>query len=488
MPRPDIFFFFSDQHHGRYTGYAGHDVVETPNLDRIAADGTSFGAAYTPCPLCVPGRSGMLTGQLPSRLGIFGNFGIIPSDQATFLHSLGARGYETVLCGRMHFKGADQRHGFTRRIFGDVTHFYRGGIDGLGHFDGTVGMGGCVDLVGAGNSPVLEYDRQVVQRALEYLSEDHDKPQCIVLGTYGPHFPYIAPPELYEYYRPRVQVPESWDPEGTDPNPVADSKRQRTRYSRVSEEKEPVTEAVLLGARAAYMGMITQLDRQIGQVRDAWGEYLERSDREGLFIYSSDHGDTCGEHGIFGKQNLYEGGVRVPLVVEGHGVRAGSSSHTPASIMDIGPTLCELTGTQPPPSQDGRSLLPEITEGAEDPDRPVLSEWVQGWDPTPVPMRAVRRRRWKLICSQHSEIEDQLFDLETDPAEVNNRAEDRPEVVAQLENHLEEGWEPERLRSRHREQQGHHRLISAWTNRVRPPEPETWRPPEEALQWPEIAI
>jgi choline-sulfatase len=105
--KPDILFFFSDQHHGLYSGYAGHPVVNTPNLDRLVEEGTAFDMAYTSCPLCVPARSSMLTGQYPSKNGVFNNAHILRSDQAPFIHSLVAEGYETVLCGRMHFMGAD---------------------------------------------------------------------------------------------------------------------------------------------------------------------------------------------------------------------------------------------------------------------------------------------------------------------------------------------------------------------------------------------
>ena len=105
MPKPDLLLFFSDQHHVRYSGFAGDSLARTPNLDALAKDGTVFESAYTSCPICVPARCSFLTTQLPSRIGIFGNTGAIRGDQPTFMHSLAAEGYETVLCGRMHFKG-----------------------------------------------------------------------------------------------------------------------------------------------------------------------------------------------------------------------------------------------------------------------------------------------------------------------------------------------------------------------------------------------
>ncbi|MFW5856184.1 MAG: sulfatase-like hydrolase/transferase, partial [Bacillota bacterium] len=161
MDKPDLLIFMSDQHNALCNGFAGDSLIETPNLDKIAAGGTVFETAYTSCPLCVPARMSMLTNKLPSSTNIFDNGGAIPEDEVTFLHSLAAEGYETVFCGRMHFKGEDQRHGFTKRIMDDITVNMWGKRqdfgEELGPFNKTLGMGGCLDLIGGGNSPVLEY-------------------------------------------------------------------------------------------------------------------------------------------------------------------------------------------------------------------------------------------------------------------------------------------------------------------------------------------
>ena len=102
----DILLYMSDQHSYRLQGYAGDPIVRTPNLDRLARTGVAMANAMTACPLCVPARAAMISGQLPSNNGVLFNFGSLPSDQATFLHCLNAAGYDTVLCGRMHFVGA----------------------------------------------------------------------------------------------------------------------------------------------------------------------------------------------------------------------------------------------------------------------------------------------------------------------------------------------------------------------------------------------
>ncbi|MFO7870447.1 MAG: sulfatase-like hydrolase/transferase [Kiritimatiellia bacterium] len=487
---PDILFFFSDQHHGLYTGYAGHPLVQTPNMDRVAANGTACEVAYTSCPLCVPARSSMLTGQLPSRNGVFNNNHMIRSDQATFLHSLAGRGYETVLCGRMHFKGPDQRHGFTKRICGDITSLYSGGIAASGIFHSTFGMGGCANFAGAGDSPVLEYDRAVVEAALKYLAKDHDKPQCVVVGTYGPHFPYVAPREFFDLYRGKTKPPASWNPEGRDVNPIVDAKRQRSRTSPEIGRESPMTTGFMLAARAAYLGMISEQDRILGVVREAWDKYLDRSRRKGIFVYSSDHGDTCGEHGVFGKQTFYEGSARIPMIFEGDGVGKGNRLREPVSIMDIGPTLCDMTGAEPPPRQDGRSLCEDLRGGEGDAGRFVLSEWVQPFKDEIVPARMIRKGRWKLIHYEHKEVPDQLFDLETDPGELEDRSAGEADFLAGLKEELTRNWEPERVAAVFAEKRGHLALINRSYPNACPAEPETERRavPEHAKQKPELVF
>lgn len=440
MLQTDLLLFFSDQHDGRATGYAGHPIVETPNLDAMAAGGTSWGAVYTACPLCVPARATLLTSQLPHRTGIYSNIHNLSSDAPTFLHSLTAAGYETVLCGRMHFLGADQRHGFTRRIHGDITSPY-GGIppENRGVFGETFGMGGPVDLIGGGDSPVLAFDRSVVQAALDYLECDHDRPQAIVVGTYGPHFSYVAPPGLFEKYTDLADIPSSWDPEGRDENPHYESKRHRKRKATKTGEAQRITEDIVRAARAAYFGMIEEQDRLVGEVRRCWQRYLQRTGREGVMAYASDHGDTCGEHTIFGKQTFYDASVRVPLVVEGAGIAVGQRAAQPASIMDIGPTLCEIAGAEPLPDVDGVSVLSAATgdqPAANAESRPILSEWCAWFEEQPLAGRMVRSGKWKLIHFAHDAFPDQLYDIERDPEELHNRAGDEPELLASLRDVL----------------------------------------------------
>lgn len=479
MHKKDILIFLSDQHSGFCSGYAGDKVVRTPNLDRIAAAGTVFDAAYTSCPLCIPARMSMLSGQLPSKTGVLNNYGSIPSDQATFLHSLGAEGYETVLCGRMHFEGPDQRHGFTKRISGDCTPLYagdRGADKAKKQFNMTSSEFGCLRLIGAGNSPTLEYDRYVIRAALEYLQQDHDKPQCIVIGTYAPHFPYVAPVDLYEYYLDKVEYAQTLSKGCNYEHPIESWKIRDTSKDTV------------IRARAAYWGMVEFLDRNIGSVYEAWDSYLKRNNRDGVFVYLSDHGDQVGERGLYGKKTFFESSSHIPLVFQGSGIAAGKRIQSPCSIMDIGPTLCEMTGACQPPEQDGRSLLNQISNGIEGEDRYIISEFIELDDNLAmVPGRMIRKGNWKYITYSGLEAHDLLFDLSMDPYELNNVLAHYSEKAGELRDLATHDWDPEDIIRSQKIRKQHDQILRRWVKHADPDRSERWKTTEGAIKDLEIS-
>jgi len=475
--KKDILVFLSDQHSGSCTGYAGDSIVRTPNLDRIAEKGTAFKNAYTSCPLCVPARMSMLSGQLPSKTGVYSNVGSLPSDQATFLHSLGAEGYETVLCGRMHFDGIDQRHGFTKRIFGDITPLYTGDDSPFKErkeFGPTLRDNGCLDIIGGGNSPTLEYDRHVIKAALDYLQEKHEKPQCIVVGTYAPHYPYVAPPELYDYYLDKVNFPETLSKGCNYDHPAYAGKLRDT------------SEATVMKARAAYWGMVEFMDKNIGLIYAAWNKYLEENEREGVFIYLSDHGDQAGEHGFYGKSTFYEPSVHIPMVFQGSGIKEGQSINEPNSIMDLGPTLCNIAGAEYPPEQDGRSLLPQLMQGIEGSDRAVISELVQQVPGRGrVPGRMVRQGSLKYITYAGFEADDLLFNLYKDPFELENLSSAYPEKMLELRNIALKDWKVDDILRVQEIRAQHLKLIMKSNKNADLDQRERWHTTPDCIELPE---
>lgn len=183
MKQPDILIFMSDQHSPEFSGW-GNTPVDTPVLDRLKKSGTSFEAAYTASPLCVPARMAMMSSLLPSRTGIFTNQDTLPDLTPCFTHALVEAGYETVLIGRMHFLGKEQHHGFTRRLAGDITPVtWNPPVKAIQREFGPLSLcareSNCMDIIGAGESQVIQFDRMVIKTALDYLKENHQKPQFI---------------------------------------------------------------------------------------------------------------------------------------------------------------------------------------------------------------------------------------------------------------------------------------------------------------------
>lgn len=336
----------------------------------------------------------------------------------------------------------------------------------LGPFAGTMAKD-SLRVIGGGNSPVLEYDRAVIRAALGYLNERHEKPQCIVVGTYGPHHTYVAPPEQYRVYKKVVDIPPSYYDQCDHPAIAP------LRNSALNEE-------TLLKLRAAYFGMITALDEQIGQVRTAWPAYLERSGRKGVFVYASDHGELAGEHGLIGKSAFYEGSAKIPLLFEGAGIGRGRRLARPVSLMDLGPTLCGIAAAQAPPRQDGKSLLPQLTNGSEEEDRIVVSEVMATADGRDVPGRMLRQGKWKFVAYAFHEAYDQLFDLEADSEERNNVVRKETQTVDTFKRILRTRWDVPGILERHQEKREHYELLHKWGAAVDVPEQERWVVPEYA--------
>ncbi|MFV0353280.1 MAG: sulfatase-like hydrolase/transferase [Oscillospiraceae bacterium] len=445
MDKPDILLFISDQHSPYFSGWYGNNVY-TPNLDQLCSEGVRFDEAYTPCPLCVPARMAMLSGQRASRTGIFTNNDALPNTTPTFLHSLVAAGYETVLIGRMHFVGEDQRHGFTHRIAPDFTSsgWVRPPwvIDDFGVHTQTMGYKWCTHVVGGGTSPVLCYDEMVARAAQQYLSVPHKKPQFIVVGTYGPHFPYVAPPALFLKYLKQFGSNFPTDGLKSPLNPVIDSLR------------EPAfNKDVALACQAAYAGLVEYTDTLVGEVRSAWNNFTKLKGAQQVFGYLSDHGDTVGEHGLFGKKTFFERSAKVPFIFAGDSIAKNQISTAPVSLLDLGPTMCSLADANPLPKTDGESLADILQGSAGNTNRWVYSEsmdknpdgdWTYG--------AMIRKGKYKYISYPRYAKQDMLFDIEKDPHETHNLANEETDVVCSLRGHMQTLADPanaEALQAQH---------------------------------------
>lgn len=473
MKQPNIVFILSDQHNAGIAGFAGDPHVKTPCLDTLARQGTVLENCYCNSPLCVPSRASMLTGRLPGKTGVYNNMQSLRSDEPTLAHSLAAGGYETVLAGRMHFTGYDQRHGFEKRLVGDITPTFPRPMrqaEVYGFLKGTPDQSrASIEKSGPGDSAVLHFDADVCSATCSFLSERRDdRPLFITVGFYGPHCPFVAPKDLYEYYmRCLPQVEPADKEEYRSMHPAMQSWIDRRGVCRVSQEE-------LRRVRAAYYGMVTYLDHLAGQVIDAAYRYLGREDT--LLIYGSDHGEALGAHGLFWKSNFYESSVKVPFIASFPGtIPNGKHLGEPVSLVDLASTLLDYGQSAQLPDQDGDSLrvLLETGSAADIANRPLISQLIDIKGDRPSVM--VRKGRYKMISHCGHEAV-QLFDLERDPAEQYDLGTQAAytQVIGDLKSVLDLYWNADDAEKQLEKNLYEVSLLRKWAAAVSPVGIEEW--------------
>lgn len=468
----ELLIFMSDEHSGLVTGYGGDNaIIRTPNLNRIAKDSAVFSQAYTSSPVCVPARASFMTGMMASSLGVYNNGNAYSSGEATFIHSLGLAGYETVLCGRMHFMGLDQRHGFERRIAEDITPTHWGYIyTGAPKLQKGGPHGNETDIYPIEKNSAYFYDKYVVDKALEWLSQDHEKKQAMIVGTYMPHMPLGGPEDKVSYYKDKVLDNfHSLEMDYAFAGP-----RKRPCYD-VMKNRETLREI-----RANYYAMVEAEDERIGQVYDSFCRYLKRNGKKGIFIYLSDHGDQMGEKGYIGKRLFFEDSERIPLLIQKIGTDGkpecgGKKIDTPVSIMDVAPTICSMCGALALPGASGRDLS-VVFDGKTLEQIPIVSEYFE-FDRQSGNVCAgfmVRLKTFKYITYIGHEDCDLLFDLVSDPYELHNSAGQYPEILNKMYQIVENrrtyiSWHMENARRLGKNE----RILSQW-GLAHPALNETW--------------
>lgn len=454
--RPNILLIMSDQHNPHILGCAGDPVIRTPNLDRLAANGKRFTSTYCAAPVCVPSRMAFMASRQCSEIAVWSNGHMLDSRIPTFADALAEQGYQTVLCGRMHFRGPDQWHGFEQRLFGDfyditwegggeepytvgpVGGMLRGGA--FGDLPDQLGVTqreffgqnkGTVKAAAAGRTAMIAYDEQVTDHACAFLDNqeyDDDRPLAMVVGLFLPHNPLVCPREQFDYYHDRVEVPKI-DPDwAANLNPG--NYRNRDRYIGLSEAEQR-------RGRAAYYGLVEVMDEQIGRLLDSLAASPLADDT--MVIYTSDHGDMAGEHGLWMKSTFYEGAACVPMIWSWPGqIAAGTVDTRVNSLIDIGPTLADYAG-RTEPFASGRSLRPLLQDDQDVdwPDTAICESSSRGC--------MIRHGRWKL--SLYSGVDQpELFDLEADPNECHDLGGDPAyhDLCNRLLEQIRELWHPNR--------------------------------------------
>lgn len=423
MKKPsNLLVILSDQHQARAMSCAEHPVVRTPNLDALADRGTRFTNAYTPSPICVPARAAFATGQYCHQIRRWDNAMPYTGQPRGWGHALQNKGIRVESIGKLHYRSIEDDAGF------DVQHIPMHVHEGKGMVWGSIRrederiykhhvrmMG---DTVGPGESNYTKYDAAVTERTCEWLSEaaGDENPWCLYVGLVAPHHPLIAPQEFYDLY-PTDNLP-------------ADKLRSRDGYKQhpwitktaaamvgedgwTSEEERRV-------AIAAYYGLTSWMDYNVGRIVEALkasGQYDDTT-----IIYSSDHGENLGVRDLWGKMNMYEESAGIPLIVAPAPSQANARRalcNTTVSLLDVSETIIQHFNAELEGSRPGVSLY-DIAKQPDNTDRVVFSEYHAIGAVSACFM--IRKGRWKLI--DYIGFEPELFDLEADPEETINLAQD----------------------------------------------------------------
>mgnify|MGYP002628528029 FL=1 len=420
MTKPNILIIMVDQLNGTFFPDGPADWLHAPNLKKLAAKSTRFTNAYTASPLCAPARASFMSGQLPSRTGVYDNAAEFTSSIPTYAHHLRRAGYQTCLSGKMHFVGPDQMHGLEERLttdiypadFGWTPDYRKPGerIEWWYHNMGSVTGAGVAEI-----SNQMEYDDEVAHHAkmkLYDLSRGGDgRPWCLTVSFTHPHDPYVTRKKYWDIYEDCEHLMPD-----IGPIPYAEQDAHSQRILDANDRDNfNITDDHVRRARRAYFANISYIDDKVGEILQT----LEDTRQEATILFVSDHGDMLGERGLWFKMSFYEGASRVPLMICAPQMEAGVNA-TPVSSIDILPTLCDLAGvdmSEIMPWTDGVSIVSLGQGGVR--SEPVAMEYAA--EGSYAPLVSLRYGKWKFNrCVLDP---DQLFDLEADPHELTNLAD-----------------------------------------------------------------
>ncbi|SFM22436.1 Arylsulfatase A [Paenibacillus sp. 1_12] len=429
--KPNILFLIADDHRFDGIGAYGNPVVQTPILDQLAADGVLFNSIYTmggqTAALCVPSRACLLTGAnvfsatMSEKVVTLGDtenrdLWALNPELPTLPEVLRRDGYQTFGIGKWH----NGKESFVRS-FSDGAKIFFGG------------MGDHIGL------PIHEYDTNGIfpeeaacpsdtfsselfaEAAIDFIqSYEKDDPFLLYLAFTAPHDPRTPPQAYQELYQVNdIPLPANFMTEHPfDNGELHVRDEQLASFPRKPNE--------IRRHLAEYYSMITHMDAQIGRILQAL-EACNQAEHT-LIVYTADHGLALGQHGLLGKQNLYEHSIHIPLIMHGPGLPQGVNVSGLGCQMDIFPTLCEVIGTRVPDKVEGRSLVPMIFG-----EKTMIRENV--FSAYKYVQRMISDGRWKYIryyrSGETGSDQIQLFDLLKDPWEICNLVGD-PEQQARI--------------------------------------------------------
>ena len=422
--KPNILVIMSDEHTASIMGCAGDKVIRTPNLDALAARGVVFDACYTNSPLCVPSRLSFTAGKYASRVSAWSNDCWLPGDDCpSIARIMSAAGYDSGLCGKMHYD-ATRRYGF-RDVGGNMNRSRKTGRGGRRDPDNLAerpGFSGRFNqFYPAETGGVMPHDLAVTKGTVEYLRswKPADKPFFLIAGYLAPHFPLIVPRKYWDVYKDKVPMPNI-------PAGHLEGQVRNYKHLRVGFHVENVPPEIVKKGRELYYGLTQWLDEQIGQVLAALAESPAAADT--VVIYTSDHGENIGEHGLWWKNCVYDSAARVPLIASSPSRwKAGQRRGGACSLVDVVKTIADLGGAKVPADWDGDSMAdwldPPRRAGAKWKDQAVSEYYAHN---IASGYAMIRQGKYKYVYHAPADAdhpaERELYDLSADPGEFTNLA------------------------------------------------------------------
>jgi len=438
--KPNLLFIMPDQLRADFLSCYGADFIETPNIDSLAEKGVRYSNTCTPSPVCVPARSVLLAGVNAIRTGVMGNGQFLRPDLAecgmkTWPEYLNEAGYTTAAIGKMHFYPWEISMGFDHRVVCEDKRWLNIQDDyyhhlekhGLKKFHGNEhegyqeNRGAIVSRLPWEHS----WDYFVGDEAAKYIrNHDGEKPFAVMVGFPGPHCPYDPSPGFENLYDPE-DMPE--------PYPEAPDQPAQFRQGNINGNKSTwngvdyteFTTAHKKKIRAYYAGLVKQIDEKVGDILTALRETGQLDNT--VIIFSSDHGDYLGDHGLIGKGTYYESSIKVPLIVHMPWATEGKVWDGPVSLEDVTATLLKFGECEIPGYYDSRPLPGLGFEGVKPRDRVFgfLASGCMNYD-----------GEWKLAKYPSGDV--MLFNVKDDPGEQNNRINDSEcqEIYQRLDGEL----------------------------------------------------
>ena len=420
-------------------GCFGHPLVKSPNIDRLAGQGIAFSHAYNQFPLCSPSRSSLLTGLRPDSTRVFDlhyHFRQGLPDVVTLPQMFMRNGYYVARVGKIYHYGNPGEIG-TNGLDDKVSWQERYNPSGMDHtsleqdiinYTPTRGLGSSLawysDSIGRDTAHT---DGKVADIAIRLLDQHKKGPFFLAVGFYRPHCPWVTPKKYFDLY--------SLD-EITLPEVNEETKKNYPPLALASTRPWPdfgVTREQARQSKLAYFASISFVDAQVGRVLHALDSLGLRDNT--LVVFWSDHGYHLGEHGLWFKRSLFEEAGRTPLVFSYPGMQhRGAVCDRLVELVDIYPTLADLTGLQPPPGLQGVSLKPLLENPQAPWDRPAFTQVQRG----KIPGHSIRTEKWRYNEWDYGKKGRELYDEVNDPHELHNLADDPryADVVKKLQEQL----------------------------------------------------